>query len=140
MAAVIVATRRILSPTTTASSALRASWQPQQSSAATASGRTAARFLTSSVFRTRDNNSNNNPNPDPKPAPPHTNQNPSYPKFNLREIVPNPRVRRWLVAGLVAMALLELSAWVKFYPKIMGGKGGDGSSPAGSGGNSSSSA
>ncbi|KAK4157048.1 hypothetical protein C8A00DRAFT_30027 [Chaetomidium leptoderma] len=51
---------------------------------------------------------------------PNHNTNPSYPAFSLKRIIPNPRVRMAVGAGLVAMAVGEGYMWVKFWPKITG--------------------
>jgi hypothetical protein len=58
-----------------------------------------------------------------KPTNTTTNTNPSYPSFSLKRIVPNPRLRLALGAGLVAMALGEGYMWVKFWPRITGKEG-----------------
>ncbi|KAH6842909.1 hypothetical protein B0I37DRAFT_436830 [Chaetomium sp. MPI-CAGE-AT-0009] len=52
--------------------------------------------------------------------------NPSYPRFDLRAIVPNPRARRALVAAFCVMVVAETYMWVTYWPRIMGwwGEGG----------------
>lgn len=62
---------------------------------------------TTSIYR----NSNSNANP---------NTNPSYPSISLRRLIPNPRLRAAVYAGLGAMALAEGYMWVKFWPRITG--------------------
>lgn len=58
----------------------------------------------------------------------NANGNPSYPKFSLKSIVPNPRMRKAIIAGLVVMAGVEGYMWVRYWPQIMGwvGYGGEG--------------
>lgn len=65
---------------------------------------------TTSIYR---NNNNNNHNANP-------NANPSYPSISLRRLIPNPRLRAAVYAGLGAMALAEGYMWVKFWPRITG--------------------
>ncbi|KAK4145287.1 uncharacterized protein C8A04DRAFT_27047 [Dichotomopilus funicola] len=57
----------------------------------------------------------------------NANGNPSYPKFSLKSIVPNPRMRKAIMAGLVVMAGMEGYMWVTYWPQIMGwvGYGGE---------------
>lgn len=46
--------------------------------------------------------------------------NPSYPTFKLRSIVPNPRVRRALMAVLGVMVVAESWMWITYWPRIVG--------------------
>ncbi|KAK3350104.1 hypothetical protein B0T25DRAFT_259197 [Lasiosphaeria hispida] len=67
----------------------------------------------------------------PEPGP---EQNPSYPAFSLKSIVPNPRARMVFWGVFAVLATIEGLAWFKFLPKVMGREeaavGGEGGSKA----------
>ncbi|KAK0641236.1 hypothetical protein B0T16DRAFT_393551 [Cercophora newfieldiana] len=75
-----------------------------------------ARFSTSRIPRS-SNTSNNNSAP---------TENPSYPAFSLKSIIPNPKLRVvfWVLLGV--MAASESLMWIKYYPKIFGKDKGEG--------------
>ncbi|KAK0708328.1 hypothetical protein B0H67DRAFT_337253 [Lasiosphaeris hirsuta] len=51
---------------------------------------------------------------------PESDQNPSYPAFSLKSIVPNPRARMVFWGVFAVLATMEGLAWFKFLPKVMG--------------------
>ncbi|KAH6616936.1 hypothetical protein F5144DRAFT_633240 [Chaetomium tenue] len=60
--------------------------------------------------------------------------NPAYPKFNLRSIVPNPRMRKALMVVLGVMVVAESWMWITYWPRVMGWwKGGEGNGTEGEG-------
>lgn len=58
-----------------------------------------------------------------KPEPKHQpgNTDPEIPKFSLNKLGASPRVRRFVIASIVGLTIVECAAWVKFWPKITGG-------------------